>query len=98
MAFEALHFSRMFQIRQRFEVPPPVTPEDAVVQAFTRIEPELVSLKGKRVVRIKNTMDLETIVVSEAYLEELQCLDSIDIVGASSSLDIGAWGMMKEIS
>ncbi len=47
--------------------------------------------------RIKNTMDLETIAVSEAYLKELQCLDSIAIVGASRSLDIGARGMMAEI-
>lgn len=42
-------------------------------------------------------MALETIIVSEAYLEEMQCLDSIDIVGASNALEIDAAGMIKEI-
>lgn len=49
MAFELLHFPRVFQIRQTFEVPPPVDPDDAVDEAFSSIGPELVSLKGMSV-------------------------------------------------
>lgn len=50
------------------------------------------------IVRIINTVDLETIVVSEAYLGELPCLDSIDSVEAPRSPDSGARGVMTEIS
>ncbi len=49
MVFEQLHFPRVFQIRQTFEVPPPVDPDDAVDEAFSSIGPELVSLKGMSV-------------------------------------------------
>lgn len=68
---------------------------DAMHSALATIRPYTKEDLG--VVRIKNTMDLETLIVSEAYLEEMQCLDSIDIVGASNALEIDATGMMKEI-
>jgi hypothetical protein len=68
---------------------------EAIGAALTTIRP--YAKKDLGVVRIKNTMDLETILVSEAYLEEMQCLDTIDIVGESNELEIDARGMMKEI-
>lgn len=71
------------------------TDQQAIDAALATIRP--YTKKDLGVVRIKNTMDLETIVVSEAYLEEMQYLDNIEIVGASNSLDIGARGMMMEL-
>ena len=71
------------------------TDQQAISAALATIRP--YTKKDLGVVRIKNTMDLETIVVSEAYLEEMQYLDNIEIVGASNSLDIGARGMMMEL-
>ena len=88
MAFEELPFPRMFQIRQTFEAPPPVDPDDSLAA----IRPYENNDLG--IVRIKTIMDLETIAVSAAYLKERQCLDSIAIVGASRSLDSGARGMI----
>lgn len=71
------------------------TDQQAIDAALATIRP--YTKKDLGVVRIKNTMDLETIVVSEAYLEETQYLDNSEIVGASNSLDIGARGMMMEL-
>ncbi len=71
------------------------TDQQAIDAALATIRP--YTKKDLGVVRIKNTMDLETIVVSEVYLEEMQYLDNIEIVGASNSLDIGARGMMMEL-
>ena len=71
------------------------TDQQAIDAALATIRP--YTKKDLGVVRIKNTMDLETIVVSEVYLEEMQYLDNIEIVGASNSLDIGARGLMMEL-
>ncbi len=68
---------------------------EAVRAALSTIRP--YTKRDLGIVRIKNTMDLETMFVSEPYREELSCNDAIDIVGESDSLDFDGAGMMKEI-
>lgn len=48
------------------------------------------------IVRIRNTMDLETLSVSEAYLKHLENQPSISILGESAGLEIGSYGMLRE--
>jgi len=48
------------------------------------------------IVRIRNTMDLETLSVSEAYLQHLENQPSISILGKSAGLEIGSSGMLRE--
>jgi len=72
------------------------TDRQAINAALTTIRP--YTMRDLGVVRIKNTMDLEHIIVSEAYLEEMQCIGGIEIVGESRSLGIDTNGMMKSFS
>jgi hypothetical protein len=46
------------------------------------------------IVWIKNTMDLETMLVSEAYREELQSVDSVEILSSVNGPMIGSDGML----
>lgn len=48
------------------------------------------------IVRIRNTMDLETLSVSEAYLRHLENQPSISILGESTGLEIDSSGMLRE--
>ena len=72
MAFEELHLPRMFQVRPTFEVPPPVDPDEAVDEAFSRIGPELVSLKGMNVAVCVGSRGIDGIVpiVKRAVLSQ----------------------------
>jgi len=68
---------------------------EAIQAALVTIRPYKKSDLG--VVRIKNTMDLETLFVSEPYREALCCLDSIEIVGVSDVLNFDGAGMIPAI-
>jgi len=47
------------------------------------------------VVRIKNTLELETLLVSEAYREEMEALNTVEILGKIDKPAIDAAGMLR---
>ncbi|MGA6926400.1 MAG: DUF362 domain-containing protein, partial [Desulfosarcina sp.] len=66
---------------------------EALQAALTSIRPCTEHDIG--LVRIKNTMDLETMLVSAAYREEMEALDSVDILGTVDKPAIDADGMLN---
>jgi hypothetical protein len=75
MALEALNFPRMFQIRQKFEVPPPIDLRDGVDDAFSGIASELISLKGMRVAVCVGSRGIDGIVpVVKRTVERLKAV------------------------
>lgn len=66
---------------------------EALQAALTSIRP--CSEHDIGVVRIKNTMDLETMLVSAAYREEMGVLESVDIIGTVDEPAINADGMLN---
>jgi hypothetical protein len=85
MAFEELHFSRMFQIRQTFEVPPPVDPDDAVDDAFLQTGSELVSVKGMSVAVCVGSRGIDGIfpIVKRAVLSQEPIWKKYSVLKAS---------------
>lgn len=70
------------------------TDAQAIEAALSSVRP--YTAKDLGVVWIKNTMDLETMAVSEAYREELQAIDSVEILGTVDMPLIGRDGMLRE--
>ncbi|MCB2148952.1 MAG: nickel-dependent lactate racemase [Deltaproteobacteria bacterium] len=69
------------------------TDAQALKAAFSSIRP--CTERDIGVVRIKNTMDLETLLVSEAYREEMEILDTVEILGRADKPAIDAAGMLR---
>lgn len=70
------------------------TDKEAISAALTTIRPH--SIENLGIVRIKNTMELENILVSEAYLEEMQGNETVEIVSESNALKLDTTGMIRE--
>lgn len=71
------------------------TDGEAIKAALTSIRP--CTERDIGVVRIKNTMDLETLLVSEAYREEMEALETVEILGKADNPAIDAAGMLNPI-
>ncbi len=70
------------------------TDREVIGAALGTIRPHTKEDLG--IVRIKNTMDLESLAVSEAYLEQLENQRDISVLGESKGLEIDRSGMLKE--
>lgn len=67
---------------------------EAVGAALGTIRPHAKEDLG--IVRIKNTMDLESLIVSEAYANQLQKQRGISLLGESEGLHFDGFGMLRE--
>ena len=68
------------------------TDAEALNAALTSIRPCTGQDIG--IVRIKNTLDLGTLLVAEAYREEMEMLDAVEIIGAAGKLAFNSDGML----
>lgn len=68
------------------------TDAEAFKAALSSIRP--CSARDIGLVRIKNTLELETLLVSEAYREEMESLDTVEILGKVDIPAIDASGML----
>jgi hypothetical protein len=69
------------------------TDAEAFRAALSSIRP--CSARDIGLVRIKNTLELETLLVSEAYREEMEALDTVEILGKVDNPAIDASGMLR---
>lgn len=69
------------------------TDAEAITAALASVRP--CSAEDIGMVRIKNTMELETLMVSEAYREEMEALDGVEIIGTADKPLLDGTGMLK---
>jgi hypothetical protein len=63
-------------------------PERVKLPAVVETDAEVLSNAGPRVVRIKNTLHLETLIVSEAARKEIEGRDTIEVLGLAKWDDV----------
>jgi len=71
------------------------TDQEAVLMAFKTI-PQF-NIEKMRIVRIKNTLDLEKMLISEAMIKEAEQLENIEIVGSLSPLSFCSDGNLPGV-